>query len=163
MKLLTLLITLLFSASVVAQEDRITVSGFWAGMSASEFESNCIARNYYCHDMNRKSSINEPPNSFEFELEDMQTQVVFYRVDDMNSSVGIIIPCRITNTCSMSLFEVADLLVSENIISSCISPGGYPLCLGDEFENGMLEVMSGPETGNYPAIYIDFSLTPNFN
>ena len=38
MKLLTILFTLLLSASALAQEDRITVSGFWAGMSASEFE-----------------------------------------------------------------------------------------------------------------------------
>ena len=160
MKLLTLLITLLLSASAVAQEDRITVSGFWAGMSASEFASNCIARGYYCFDESLQI-FNEPPNADDDEV--MDTQMVMYINHEILSVIEVVIPCGITNTCYMSLSEVADLLVSENIISSCASPGGYPLCLGDEIENGMLEVMSGPETGNYPAIYIDFFLTPNFN
>ena len=158
MKLLTILFTLLLSASALAQEDRITVSGFWAGMSASEFASNCIARGYYCADESFQI-FNKPPNGFDDEVED--TQMVMY--GKKNSLINVIIPCGITNTCSMSLFEVADLLVSENIVSVCDESGENPRCYNYEFENGMLDVMYPPEMRNYPSIYINFFLTPNFN
>ena len=162
MKLLTILFTLLLSASALSQENRITVSGFWAGMSASEFASNCIARGYYCADESFQI-FNKPPNGFDDEVED--TQMVMY--GKKNSLINVIIPCGITNTCSKSLLEVADLLVSQNIVSFCSQVGNenhpYPACLKDGVENAYIEVLSIGRTGDYPTIYINFFLTPNFN
>ena len=161
MKLLTLLITLLLSASVLSQEDKITVSGFWAGMSASEFASNCIARKYYCFD-DSFQAINRPPNGDDAEVID--TQMITYLAADVETSkVFVAIPCGITNTCYMSLSEVADLLDSENIVSSCDPTGDRPVCFKGELENGKLEVVSISTTGNYPSILISSFLTPNFN
>ena len=47
MKLLTLFFALLFSASALAQENRITIRGFHAGMTPNEFRNTCLSLSGY--------------------------------------------------------------------------------------------------------------------
>ncbi len=150
MKLLTILFTLLLSASAVAQENRITVSGFWAGMSASEFEDNCIAREYFCrHHLD--GVVSGKGGSF---LDYTNDYVLFSYVSD-SSVRSIFIYCGYTNTCSInSHIELQDLLISEGIVDSCDS-----FCNKVGSEN-RLEVFT---INNYWHIRLYTTLKPTFD
>ena len=132
MKLLTILFTLLFSASALAQEDRITILGFWAGMSPEEFENTCV-------NLSPDYEFTDTPHIrdfFDFECihqSGNSTSYIYYGYTNMY--VELIIDCSFMNACGFFRREFRDELLRREIVTYCDNYGDNPIACFKTTEN----------------------------
>jgi hypothetical protein len=124
MKLLTILFTLLLSASALAQEDRITILGFWAGMSPEEFENTCLnlSPDYEFKDTTHIQDF------FDYQcIHESENSSSYIDYSFTNMYVELLIDCSFMNACGFFKRDFRDELLRRRIVTYCDNLSDSPI------------------------------------